>query len=122
MTSREIARPRSWAQGVAGSNPVAPTTFRGSIPETWVKRLTLHSGDIGNRFGPNGFLIGSSQQVLIVEVAQIVVHEGDEPNVLADLFDTHLLPRKHLAHVDLARAVADAPARRDPPRSSHENG
>jgi hypothetical protein len=37
----------SWAQGVAGSNPVAPTTFRGSIPVTWA---TVHSGDIGNTF------------------------------------------------------------------------
>jgi hypothetical protein len=25
-----------WAQGVAGSNPVAPTTSLGSVPDTWV--------------------------------------------------------------------------------------
>ena len=47
-------------RGVGGSNPLAPTTFRRSIPVTWV---TVHSGDIGNTFGPNGFSIGSSLQV-----------------------------------------------------------
>lgn len=31
---------------------------------------------MGNRFGPNGFLIGSEPAGLVVEVAQIVVHEG----------------------------------------------
>jgi hypothetical protein len=28
ITSQELAMTRSWAQGVAGSNPVAPTTLR----------------------------------------------------------------------------------------------
>jgi hypothetical protein len=31
-----------------------------SISDTWV---TVHSGDMGNRFGPNGFSLGSSLQV-----------------------------------------------------------
>ena len=46
-----------WAQGVAGSNPVAPTTSLRYIPVTWV---TDYSEHIGNTFGPKGFAIGSS--------------------------------------------------------------
>jgi hypothetical protein len=34
---------------------------------------------MGNTCGPNGFSIGSSRHV-VVEVAQVVVHEGDEPD------------------------------------------
>ena len=45
------------SSGVLGLG--TPPSF-GSIPETWV---TLHSGDMGNSFGPKGFSIGSSQQV-----------------------------------------------------------
>jgi hypothetical protein len=53
--------PTAWAQGVAGSNPVAPTKIRRSIPGTWV---TVYSAeDIGNTFGPKGFSIGSRRQV-----------------------------------------------------------
>jgi hypothetical protein len=51
---------RTGGQGVAGSNPVIPTIFTWSIPDTWV---TVHSGDMGNTFGPNGFSIGSSRHV-----------------------------------------------------------
>src|SRR5687768_16667367 len=46
--------------GVSGSNPLAPTILRGSIPVTWV---TDYSGDMGNTDGPNGFSIGSRRQV-----------------------------------------------------------
>jgi hypothetical protein len=42
--------------------PVAPQVAKGrrSIPDT---RVTVHSGDIGNTFGPNGLSIGSSRHV-----------------------------------------------------------
>jgi hypothetical protein len=58
--SRIIAGHGTWAQGVAGSNPAAPTSFQGFIPVTWV---TVHSEHIGNTFGVKGFSIGSSRHV-----------------------------------------------------------
>jgi hypothetical protein len=56
---RSLVAHLTGGQGVAGSNPVIPTNFQWSIPVTWV---TVHSGDIGNTFGPNGFSMGSSLQ------------------------------------------------------------
>ena len=73
--------------------PVGDAIIEWSIPVTWV---TVHSEDIGNTFGPNGLLIGSSLAGLVVEIAQIVVHEGDEPDPLTDLCDPDVLPLKHL--------------------------
>jgi hypothetical protein len=40
-------------------HPGEPTS-RWSIPDT---RVTVHSGDMGNTFGPNGLSIGSSRHV-----------------------------------------------------------
>jgi hypothetical protein len=44
--------------GVAGSIPVEPTIFQGSIPDTSV---TVDYGDIGNTFGPKGLGPGSKR-------------------------------------------------------------
>jgi hypothetical protein len=45
------------------------------------------------------------------------VHEGDQPDLVAGLFHSQLLPRKHLADIDLAALIAGAPAVRDDGRS-----
>src|SRR4051794_36991297 len=58
---------------------------------------------IGNGFEPAG---------LVVEIAEIVIHEGDEPDILAHLFDADLLPSKYDAEIDFLPIEADAPARR----------
>src|SRR5262245_12415920 len=58
ISTSKALRGLPWAQGVAGSNPVAPTTFYGHIPVTWV---TVHSEDIGITFGPNGLSIRSAR-------------------------------------------------------------
>src|SRR5688500_20207189 len=52
----------------------------------------------------------SSDLGLIVKIAQIVVHEGDEPDVLVHLLHPHLLASKHLADVHLAGLVANPAA------------
>ena len=44
-----------WFESLLGS-----ANLPGSIPGTWV---TVHSGDMGNTFGPKGFSIGSSRHV-----------------------------------------------------------
>ena len=63
----------------ASSSLVAPPISRWSIPGTWV---TVYSaGDMGNTVGPNGLSIGSKRQ----KVAQVVLHEADEPNAVVDL-------------------------------------
>ena len=55
-----------------------------SVPDTWV---TFDAEDIGNTFGPKGRRRFESA-CLVVEGAEIVVDESDDPNPVADLFDT----------------------------------
>jgi hypothetical protein len=45
----------------------------------------------GQQFWPEGVLEWFEPACLIVEVAQIIVHEGDEPNPFAHLFDADVL-------------------------------
>jgi hypothetical protein len=45
----------------------------------------------------------------VVEVAEIVVHEGDESDFLAHLFDAHLLPSEHGAEIDFLPIEAMRP-------------
>ena len=70
------------AQGVAGSNPIAPR----------------YSGDI-SKFAPERILVRLAPAGFVIEVAEIVVHEGDEPDVVAHLFHADVLPRQHLTQV-----------------------
>src|SRR5215510_7951399 len=49
ISTSKALRGLPWAQGVAGSNPVAPTTLSRYFPVTWV---TDYSEDIGNTLGP----------------------------------------------------------------------
>jgi hypothetical protein len=85
LSRRPLPRPP------AQSNPGGDATPIGSIPVGWV---TNYSGDMGNTFGPKGF----------------VVHESDEPDVLVDLPHAHLLSREDLAQIDLASLEANASA------------
>ena len=61
--------------------------------------------------GPKGFWIGFEPACLVVEVAEIVVHEADEPNPIVGLFDADGLAGKDLAEIDLLAVEADAAAR-----------
>src|SRR5262249_57230255 len=45
---------------------------------------------------------------LIVEVAEIVLHEGDEPQALGHLRHADILPREHLTEIHLLALQADA--------------
>ena len=47
----------------------------------------------------------------MVEVAEIVAHKADEPNLFAHLFDTDFLTGEDGAEIDLLPIEADAPAR-----------
>lgn len=44
----------------------------------------------------------------MIEVSEIVVHDADEPDALAHLFDADSLAGEDVAQVDLAPVVADA--------------
>ena len=46
----------------------------------------------------------------MVEVAEIIVHEGDEPDFLAHLFDADALASEDDAKIDLLPIEADAAA------------
>src|SRR6516165_10359456 len=50
---------------------------------------------------------------LVLEVAQVVLHEGDEPDPLAHLADAHVLPRKDVAQIDLPALETNPAAMRD---------
>ena len=47
---------------------------------------------------------------LIIEIAQVVVHEADLPNALLDLLDADLLPREDVTQIDRAPIEADPAA------------
>jgi len=74
------------------------------FPGTWVTVYTEH---IGNTFEPKGSAIGSPG--FVVKVAQIVVHERDEPQAIADLGDAHVLSGQRMTQIDLAAMEADPP-------------
>jgi hypothetical protein len=48
--------------------------------------------------------------LLQIDIAKIVVHEADEPNVLADLLEADALTGEDGAEIDLLAIEADAPA------------
>jgi hypothetical protein len=47
----------------------------------------------------------------VVEEPQVVMHEGDEPDALADLFDSDGLAGQGLAEADLFRLTQSLPQR-----------
>ena len=49
----------------------------------------------------------------MVEIAQVVVHKADQPDVVADLLDADVLPGEDAAEIDLLPVEADAAAARD---------
>jgi hypothetical protein len=60
---------------------------------------------MGNTFGTNGLSIGSSLHVswskcLVVEVTEIIIHKADQPDPIADLFDTDALAGEDEAEID----------------------
>ena len=48
----------------------------------------------------------------MIEEAQVVVHEGHQPDLLGDLLDAHCLTCERVTQVDLASSEADASATR----------
>ena len=64
---------------------------------------------MGNTFGPNGLSNRFQPTGFVVKVPQIVVHEGDEPDALADLCDTDVLAGKDVAQIHLLAFEAIRP-------------
>jgi hypothetical protein len=64
---------------------------------------------MGNNLGPNGLsrVAGFSAQV---DMSQIIVHEGDEPDVFVDFLDADPLSRQHGRDVDAFAVNADTAA------------
>jgi hypothetical protein len=63
--------------------------------------VTVYSEDIGKHFRTERVLDRFQPTGFVVEVAQIGMHEGYEPDALADLGHAHVLARKDVAQVDL---------------------
>jgi hypothetical protein len=72
--------------------------------------VTVHSEHIGNTFGLKGFFDRLQPARLVVEIAQIVVHEGHEPKVVAHLRDADVLSRNDVTEIDLASVKEDLAA------------
>jgi len=47
---------------------------------------------------------------LVVDVAKIIVHKADEPNLVTNLLDSDALAGEDGTEIDLAPVEADAPA------------
>src|SRR5262245_32443977 len=83
-------------------------------------RPLVHSGEMGDisfrRHGGHvraeGILDRLEAARLVIKISHVVLHEGDEPDALAQLADAHALAGEDLAQIDLAGAEADAAARR----------
>ena len=52
-------------------------------------------------------------RALVVEKPQVVMHEADEPDALADLFDAHGLTGERFAEADLFAIDAESAAASD---------
>jgi hypothetical protein len=74
------------------------------------RRLQFSGGLFRRHFRTEGILDRLEAARLVVEVAEIVVHEGNEPDVLGDLLDPDILAGKDLTEVDLPALVADPAA------------
>ena len=104
--TEEPQRRRFWdsAGQSLGSGP-RDQRFKSSRPG----RLFLgYSRDMGNSFGPNGLSIRLESAGLIVEIPQVVIHEGHQPEVIVGLSDADLLFGKNRADVDCPPLVAHA--------------
>src|SRR6266571_323366 len=64
---------------------------------------------MGNTFGPKGFCKWFEPACLIVEVAQIMIHEADEPNPVVGLFDADCLAGKDLTEIHHQPILHSAP-------------
>ena len=53
---------------------------------------------------------GLQRSLLQVDIAEIIIHEGDDPNVVAHLFDADTLAGEDGAEIDFLPVEADAPA------------
>jgi hypothetical protein len=87
---REAAR--SLRRYVGRASP--PSTAARGIESTWSE----------------GVVDGFEPADLVVEVAEIIVHEGDEPNFLAHLFDADAFASEDDAKIGLLPIEADATA------------
>ena len=91
----------------------------GSNPARGAKAFQVRSGHIGfslyrrlgQQFWPEGVLWWFEPACLIVEIPKIIVHEGDEPNLFAHLFDSDVLTGEDHAEIDLLPIEADTTAR-----------
>jgi len=59
---------------------------------------------------PEGAIERFQPAGLVIEVAEIVIHEGDEPDLIAHLFDADALAGEDEAEIDLLAVEADAAA------------
>ena len=78
----------------------------------------VHTGHMGNRLYRRHRLQPRAERVveglqgflLQVDISQVVVHEGDEPDAVIDLLDAEALSGEHGGDVDLLSVHADASA------------
>src|SRR5262249_2815259 len=99
-----------WSCPVIGRSEAARSLQRYGGPRSLAASLRPRSRrDTCSTLGPRGGGEGFEPAGLVTEVTEIMVHEGDEPDFLAHLFDVDLLPANAMLRLIFCRWAAPAP-------------
>ena len=97
---------------VGGSDPPGPTNIAVVCTGDILYRLYRGAGrrthhlHVRHKRIRSGFHPGP----LLIEIAWIIIHKTDKPDLVSDLSNPHVLASKHGAEVDLAATDADSAA------------
>ena len=91
----------------AGGRRFEPCTAHHSCRSSPETQRTDH---IGNNPGPNGFSSGFAHASLKIEVSKIIIHKGNEPDVVVNFFDADGLAGKDRVAVNLFVTETDQTA------------
>ena len=104
LSRPDTARPSTLTLAAAPTNQeVGSSNLSGRANLAFV-----YSEDMGN-FSGEGVGRALDPTALIVEEAEVVVHEADEPDVVSDFPHADVLSRKDLTEVDLGSSEAQSP-------------
>ena len=72
---------------------------------------------MGNTLAANGFLCAFHPSSLVIEEAEVIAHEADQPDLLGHLSNAHFLIGERTTEIDLAATYADSTAVSDRDRA-----
>src|SRR5262249_23595879 len=78
-----------------GIDPSARPSKRDVMPRVPESPLLIRTGDVGDNLGAERVVERLQGPLLELDVAEIVVHEADEPNAVVDLLNAERLTGEH---------------------------